>query len=68
MKKFISHLSDRKLLLGIGIGLVIGVTAMTGVKINYSLSDYEIEKRAHSMGMKYPEEAKVIIDKDVKKR
>lgn len=68
MKKYVSYLSDRKLLLGIGIGLVIGVTSMTGVKINYSLSDYEVEKRAHSMGMKYPEEVKVIIDKDVKKK
>ncbi|MBE6065286.1 hypothetical protein [Clostridium cochlearium] len=68
IKEFISFLSDRKLLLGIGIGIVMGITSMIGVKINYNLSDYEIEKRARSMGMKYPEEVKVIIDKDVNKK
>ena len=46
----------------------MGITSIIGVKINYNLSDYEIEKRARSMGMKYPEEVKVIIDKDVKKK
>ncbi|WP_279222043.1 hypothetical protein [Clostridium rectalis] len=40
---------------------------MTGVKINYELSNYEIEKKARSMGMEYPDETKVIIDKDVGK-
>lgn len=40
---------------------------MAGVKINYQLSPYEIEKRARSMGMEYPHEMKVIIDKEVSK-
>lgn len=46
----------------------MGIISMLGVKVNYNLSDYEIEKRASSMGMKYPEDVKVIIDKDVKKK
>ncbi|QBD85161.1 hypothetical protein EQG73_08020 [Clostridium tetani] len=67
LKESISFFYDRRLLLGIGIGLVMGIISMMGVKINYNLSDYEIEKRARSMGMKYPQEVKV-INKDVKKK
>ncbi|WP_278246524.1 hypothetical protein [Clostridium lundense] len=40
---------------------------MTGVKINYQMSNYEVEKRARSMGMKYPDEVKFIMDKGVDK-
>ncbi|SQC03187.1 hypothetical protein [Clostridium tetanomorphum] len=50
-----------------GIGIVISTLIMIGTKINYQMSNYEVEKRARSMGMKYPEEIKVIIDKGVSK-
>lgn len=40
---------------------------MIGAKVNYQMSDYQVEKRARSMGMEYPEEAKVILNKEVKK-
>ncbi|WP_278281164.1 MULTISPECIES: hypothetical protein [unclassified Clostridium] len=40
---------------------------MLGTKINYQMSDYQVEKRARNMGMEYPEEAKVILNKEVKK-
>ncbi len=46
-----------------GIGIVISTLIMTKVKINYEISDYQVEKRARAMGMKYPEEVKFIIDK-----
>lgn len=37
---------------------------MTGVKIGYEMSKSQIEDKARSMGMVYPEEAKVLNDKD----
>lgn len=40
---------------------------MLGTKIHYQISDYQVEKRARNMGMEYPEEAKVILNKEVKK-
>lgn len=33
---------------------------MTGVKMNYNLSKSQIENKARGLGMKYPEEMKVI--------
>jgi len=53
-------------LLGIGIGILIGTffTAYNG--INYSLSEGQVEIRARKMGMKYPEEIRVIIKDEVK--
>ncbi|OFH98052.1 hypothetical protein CLOACE_22730 [Clostridium acetireducens DSM 10703] len=50
-----------------GIGIIISTFIMTTVKINISMSKYEIEKKARSMGMEYPNETKVIINKGVKK-
>lgn len=60
-------LSDRKLLIGIGIGIIIGTIAMFGYKMELSLSKEAIEKKAKSYGMDYPEEFKVINKKDVGK-
>ncbi|WP_281395952.1 hypothetical protein [Clostridium aciditolerans] len=40
---------------------------MAGAKINYQLSKSQIEDRARSMGMMYPDEVKVINDKGVSK-
>lgn len=40
---------------------------MAGAKFNYQLSKSQIEDRARSMGMMYPDEVKVINDKGVSK-
>lgn len=37
---------------------------MTGVKVSYNMSSKQIENKARSMGMIYPEEVKVINDKE----
>lgn len=47
--------------------MVIATIAMTGVKINYQMSKSQIEDKARSMGMMYPDEVKVINDKGVSK-
>ncbi|MDF2884070.1 MAG: hypothetical protein K0R54_4636 [Clostridiaceae bacterium] len=60
-------LSDRKLLLGIGMGILIGTFFMLGAKVNYSLSNSQIEEKAAALGMKYPDEIKVINQKGVSK-
>ncbi|NEZ45911.1 hypothetical protein FDF74_01645 [Clostridium niameyense] len=58
-----NFLCDRKILIGIGIGIILSTGIMTSVKINYNLSRSEIEKKAMDLGMKYPEEMKVINKK-----
>mgnify|MGYP006869346308 FL=1 len=40
---------------------------MTGAKVSYSMSSSQIENKARSMGMIYPEEAKVINEKETGK-
>lgn len=40
---------------------------MTGAKISYNLSNSQIENKARSMGMIYPDEAKVINEKESSK-
>ncbi|MBL4937974.1 hypothetical protein JK636_19880 [Clostridium sp. YIM B02515] len=66
MKYLIDFLSDRKVLLGIGIGIIISTVIMSSVKFNNNISSTEIEKRAKALGMDYPSEFKV-INKDVSK-
>jgi hypothetical protein len=39
---------------------------MSTVKYTKSMSDFQIEERARKMGMKYPDDMNVIINKDVK--
>lgn len=51
---------DRKILFGIGIGMIISALFMYNVKINNSMSKAEIEEKAYSYGMKYPSDMKVI--------
>ncbi|MDU1348966.1 MULTISPECIES: hypothetical protein [Clostridium] len=36
-------------------------------KLNYNLSDAQIEVKARSLGMKYPDEVKIMIKDEVKK-
>lgn len=59
-------LSDRKVLLGIGIGIIIGTTIMINAKIRVNLSQYQIEMKAREYGMEYKDEHKVIESKSNK--
>jgi len=63
----VEFLSDRKILIGIGIGMVTATIIMTGVQINVKLSRSQIEEKASGYGMRYPEDFKV-INKDVNKK
>jgi hypothetical protein len=53
-------LSDGKILLGIGIGIILATSVMLQAKIQYQMSKTQIEQKARSLGMQYPEEMKVI--------
>lgn len=53
-------LGDKKILLGIGIGLVLGVIFMYGYKYT-NISDSQIEERARALGMIYESEHKSIL-------
>lgn len=52
---------DKKILLGIGIGLVLGVIFMFGYKYTASLSDSVIEEKARGLGMIYENERKAVL-------
>lgn len=75
LKKIVDFLSDRRVLAGIGIGIVISTLLMINTKIQYNLSRYKIEMKAREYGMEYKDEHKVIEktpsnnsnNKDVKK-
>ncbi|MCH3964205.1 MAG: hypothetical protein LKE46_07990 [Clostridium sp.] len=53
-------MSDGKILLGIGIGIILATSVMLQAKIQYQMSKTQIEQKARSLGMQYPEEMKVI--------
>ena len=55
---------DRKILLGVGIGLIIGVICMIGYKSTIGLSDSQIEQRARDLGMIYKSEQKSIFNSE----
>lgn len=52
---------DKKILLGIGIGLVLGVVFMFGYKYTANFSDSQIEEKARGLGMIYENERKSIL-------
>ncbi|WP_346895218.1 hypothetical protein [Clostridium sp. UBA7503] len=54
-------LGDRKILFGIGIGIILGIFFTIPAKIDYKLSDGEIEIRAKKLGMTYPDQIKIDI-------
>ncbi|SFA75043.1 hypothetical protein [Clostridium frigidicarnis] len=56
---------DRKVLFGIGIGIIIGTLFMISYKFSMTLNQEEIENKARNLGMDYPSEFKV-INKDKK--
>lgn len=60
-------LSDRKILIGIGIGIILATSVMIQVKINYKMSKSQIEDNARGLGMQYPQDMKVINDNGGKK-
>lgn len=53
--------------MGIGIGIIISTTIMISVKVDYQMSKSQIEDKARAMGMVYPEDVKVINNKEVSK-
>lgn len=53
---------DKKIMLGVGIGLILGVICMLGYKSTIGLSDSQIEERARDMGMIYKSEQKAFIN------
>jgi hypothetical protein len=53
-------LFDRKVLLGIGIGIVFTTIAMYSINSGHTMSKGEIEAKASHYGMKYPDDMKVI--------
>ncbi|MGN0144417.1 MAG: hypothetical protein ACI398_05495 [Clostridium sp.] len=55
---------DKKILLGVGIGLIIGVICMLTYKSSIALSDSEIEKKARDMGMIYKSEQKSFFSEE----
>lgn len=52
---------DKKILLGIGIGIVLGVSCMFWYKYTVSMSDSQIEEKARGLGMIYESERKSIL-------
>ncbi|MBS5951859.1 MAG: hypothetical protein KIC47_16375, partial [Clostridium sp.] len=59
-----NFLSDRKILMGIGIGMIITVILMLGVNYSGEISDANIEEKARGLGMHYNDECKVLFEGD----
>lgn len=54
-------MSDKKFILGLGIGLIISAVLMSSVKSN-NISKYEIERKAQELGMMYPDDVKAFFN------
>ncbi|AYE33410.1 hypothetical protein [Clostridium septicum] len=67
MKETVNFFTDRKVLLGIGIGMVLSTILMFGYKHNGTLSNDKVEEKARALGMHYDDECKVIFKGDEKK-
>jgi hypothetical protein len=52
-------LTDKKILLGIGIGIIISTIIMLTNQTIYTMSKSSIESQAYSYGMRYPADMKV---------
>ena len=70
-KKFIKKLTiifdfltDRKILMGIGIGMVLTSILMFGYSYNKEISSDKIEEKARGLGMHYDDECKVLFKGD----
>ncbi|MHC1682514.1 MAG: hypothetical protein AB6733_06150 [Clostridiaceae bacterium] len=53
-------MSDRKILLGIGIGMILSTILLFTYNATSTLSKGQIEEKARGLGMNYPEDYKVI--------
>lgn len=58
MIKTLDVICDRKILLGIGIGIFFTTIVMFGVNSGHKMSRGEIENEAYHYGMKYPQDIK----------
>lgn len=61
IKEIINFFSDRKILIGIGIGMVITSILMTAFGYN-NISNDKIEEKARALGMHYEDECKVLFE------
>ncbi|MGL4774118.1 MAG: hypothetical protein ACRC2K_11170 [Clostridium sp.] len=59
-------LSDKKILLGIGIGLVLASLLNFSYSYENSVSNGRIEENARGLGMHYSDECKVLFERDDK--
>ena len=64
IKSILDVICDKKVLLGIGIGLVIGVISMLGYKYEASLSDAQIEEKARALGMHTSDDCKAFFNEE----
>lgn len=69
MKKnqFLNFLFDRKIFIGIGIGMIISTFIIIGTKRDLNYDKATIEQKARGMGMEYPGEMRVLPNKEVEK-
>lgn len=61
IKEIINFFSDRKILIGIGIGMIITSILMTAFGYN-NISNDKIEEKARALGMHYEDECKVLFE------
>lgn len=57
-------LCDRKILFGIGLGIIMAVCFTLPIKFDNKMSAGEIEIEAKKLGMSYPDEIKINIGED----
>lgn len=58
---FIREVIDKKVLIGIGIGMILATIIILIFNQNTKMSDAEIEKAARGLGMHYESECKSLI-------
>ena len=54
-KNTFNFLCDKKLIIGMGIGMIISALLMSTVSYNKSISDSKIEEKARGLGMHFNE-------------
>ena len=66
IKEVFNFLCDKKILIGIGIGLILGTSLMFTYKYSNSMTDAKIEEKARGLGMHTKDECKVFFKGDEK--
>ena len=64
IKETLNLLKDRKVLVGIGIGMILTSLVALGFNKTAYMSDLEIEEKARTMGMHYEDECKAFFEGD----